>query len=425
MRRSSRRILTFLLLCVLVFLTIVYLFVPFSLRGDPPDRYFTSPHFAVAPDWSVPISRKPEHVPPLSTRGRHIVDKHGKHVQLVSINWYGASDINFVPSGLGVQHRNNISDLIRRMGFNSVRLPYSDEMVRDNPVVDEKFIAANPDLAGKSALEIFHAVVKSMTDYGLFVIPNDHITQATWCCGANLCDGQWSNEWLWPFCRVRQSEKQWIENWKKVMRPLANNRLVVGADLRNEVRAPWGTLSWRTWAAAAERCAEELLDINPEWLMIVEGLSSANDLSGVRTRPVELSVENKVVYSSHVYAWSGWGERNPYSTSKYQKFAETMSNNWAYLIEQDIAPVWIGEFGTADYPSAGDRNYWKHLMRFMRNIPEPSWALWALNSNKPLNHEPESYGIVHETWSSVRWDYRLQDLSKIGLNSTGLLKPVV
>jgi hypothetical protein len=89
------------------------------------------------------------------------------------------------------------------------------------------------------------------------------------------------------------------------MRSLANNPLVVGADLRNEVRAPWGTLRWETWAAAAERCSEELLDINPDWLMIIEGLSSANDLSDVRKRPVELSVEGKVVYSAHISAWSG------------------------------------------------------------------------------------------------------------------------
>ena len=421
MRRSSRRILTFLLLCVLVFLTIVYLFIPFSLRGDPPDKFFTSPHLKAEPDWSVPTSKRPHHVPPLSTSGRNIIDKHGERVQLISVNWYGASDIDFVPGGLDVQHRDNISSIIRRMGFNSVRLPYSDELVRVNPLVDEKFLAANEDLLGMSALDVFHAVIESLTSHGLFVIPNDHITQATWCCGANLCDAQWENSWLWPFCRVQQTERQWIDNWKTVMRPLASNKLVVGADLRNEVRAPWGTLRWKTWAAAAERCAEELLDINPDWLMIVEGLSSANDLSGVRERPIELSVENKVVYSAHVYSWSGWGERNPYSKSKYRKFAEAMSKNWAYLIEEDIAPVWLGEFGTADYPSTGDRNYWKHLMRFLRNIPEPSWALWALNSNKALNNDYESYGLIAGRWSLVRWDYRLEDLQKLGLNSSGLI----
>lgn len=418
MQRSSRRVLTFLLLVLLIFLTFVYLFLPFSLRGNPSDKFFTSPHFKITPDVSVPVSYKPDHVPPLSTSGRSIIDRHGEKVQLRSINWYGASDIAFVPSGLNVQHRDNISDLIRRMGFNSVRLPYSDEMVRDNPLLDESLVAANPDLVGKRALQVFHAVVESMTSHGLFVIPNDHITQATWCCGANLCDAQWSNDWLWPLCRVRQTEEQWIENWKAVMRPLADNKLIVGVDLRNEVRAIWGTLRWKTWAGAAERCAEQLLDINPDWLVIVEGLSSANDLSGVRDRPIELSVDNKVVYSAHVYAWSGWGELNPYSKSKYKKFAEAMSRNWAYLIEENIAPVWVGEFGTSENPSVGDRNYWTHLMRFMRNLPEASWGYWAINPRKPLNDEYESYGIVDESWSSVRWDYRLEDLHKLGLNNS-------
>lgn len=291
-------------------------------------------------------------------------------------------------------------------------------MVRDNPIPNESFIAANPDLYGKSALEVFHAVVESMTSYGLFVIPNDHITQATWCCGANLCDAQWSNEWLWPLCRVRQTEKQWIDNWKTVMRPLASNKLVIGVDLRNEVRAPWFTLLWSTWAASAERCSEELLDINPDWLMIVEGLSSANDLSGVRDRPIQLSIENKVVYSAHVYAWSGWGELNPYSKSKYKQFAQAMDRNWAYIIEDNIAPVWLGEFGTSDVPSVGDRNYWKHLMRFLRNLPEPaSFGYWALPPRKATG-DYESYGIIEDDWSTVRWDYRLADFQKLGLNSS-------
>jgi endoglucanase len=80
-----------------------------------------------------------------------------------------------------MQHRGNISMLMRQMGFNSVRLPYSDEMVMQNPTITPGLLAANLDLIGKSALEIFHAVVESMTGYGLLVIPNNHITQAT-CC---------------------------------------------------------------------------------------------------------------------------------------------------------------------------------------------------------------------------------------------------
>lgn len=362
--------------------------------------------------------------PPFRTSGRKIVDAHGEPVKLASINWYGASDIDFVPSGLDCQHRDEITELIRRLGFNSVRLPYADEIVARNPVVNPSQIAANRDLLvsagdsdGPRALEVYHAVVASLTRAGLMVIVNNHITQATWCCGINPCDIVWYNDWLagGVFCRIPQSEEQWIRNWETIMQPLATNPLVIGADLRNEPRGLWGALDWDDWATAAERASERLLTINPNWLMIVEGISSANDLSGVRNRPVTLTRPNRVVYSAHVYKWSGWGQLYPFSKRTYSDFAAAMEWNWAYLLTEDIAPVWVGEFGTPGQPSGGDRNYWSHLMRFLAAV-DVSWGYWALNARKPTG-EVESYGLVGDgwDWQSVRWDARLEDLQGLGL----------
>jgi len=360
------------------------------------------------------ISVRPEVQVPLRTNGSRILDARNSTVRLTTINWYGSSDLDFVPAGLDVRHRRDIAILIRRLGFNSVRLPYSDEMVRDNPAIPQQRLAANPDLVGQTALAVYHQVVHSLTEAGLLVIPNNHITQATWCCGANLCDAQWANDWLGPICRVRQTEADWISNWEKVMGPLASNELVIGADLRNEVRAPWGTLRWETWAAAAERAAERLLAINSTWLMIVEGLSSANDLSGVRERPVRLSVPDRVVYSAHVYGWSGWGELAPYTDTTYERFSERMRANWAYLLEEDLAPVWVGEMGAPDLPSQGDLNYWTHLVRFLEE-QHAAWGYWAVNPRKPADNEYERYGLVRDDWETVRWDYRLNSLVKLGL----------
>lgn len=337
--------------------------------------------------------------PPFKAIGRNVVDSQGETLILKSVNWYGASDVKFVPSGLDSRHRDDIAKLIRRMGFNSVRLPYSDELVYSNPQIALDDLAANQDLAGQKALGVFLAVVSSLTAAGLLVIPNDHITQATWCCGANLCDASWKNDHLGPFCRVKQTEDSWIQNWRKIMMPLANNSYVIGADLRNEVRGPWGTLHWSSWAAAAERAAEALLEINPEWLIFVEGVASANHLMGVKDRPITLSVPDRVVYSAHVYAWSGWGELAPYSRRTYESFAKSMRKNWAYLLEQNFAPVWVGEMGTPDWPSKGDLNYWEHLVMFLKEL-NVGWAYWAINPRKPLENEWESYGLVNDDWET-------------------------
>jgi hypothetical protein len=139
------------------------------------------------------FSAAPDFAPPLRTAGRHIVDANGERVKLASVNWYGASDIYFVPGGLDFRHRDEIAATIRKMGFNSVRFPYSDQMVIENPVVALEHISANLDLLddydlgqadngmqGPRALDVFNACVTSMTNAGLAVVINDHITNAHW-----------------------------------------------------------------------------------------------------------------------------------------------------------------------------------------------------------------------------------------------------
>ncbi|PHH67983.1 hypothetical protein CDD82_945 [Ophiocordyceps australis] len=352
---------------------------------------------------------------PLRTRGRDIVDAQGRRFRLASVNWYGASDELFVVGGLDVVHRRSIAQTIRRLGFNSVRMPYADELVVRNPVVDGALVSANSDLEGLRALDVFAAAVRALTDAGLAVIINNHITSATWCCGANPCDAGWANSHLGPLCRVRQTEEQWMDNWERVMGLFVDNPLVIGADLRNEVRGLWGTMPWAKWAAAAERCGNRLLRMRSDWLIVVEGTESANDLSGARERPVELDVPNRLVYSAHVYAWSGWGSFDGrFARRTYQSFMQAMHENWAWLLRDNVAPVWVGEFGAPNMPSVGDAHYWRNLMRFLRRV-DADFGYWALNPRKPHANATESYSLLADDWVTPVVDYRLKDMRDLML----------
>ncbi|KAK4191768.1 glycoside hydrolase superfamily [Podospora australis] len=350
---------------------------------------------------------------PLQTKGRDIVDQNGNRFKLSSVNWYGASDELFIPGGLDIQHRDMIANTIKKLGFNSVRMPYSDEMVMTNPTVLPHLLTANPDLIGKRALDIFVASVEALTDAGLAVIINNHITSAVWCCGADPCDAGWANDHLGPLCRVKQTEEQWIEHWETVMERFLENPLVIGADLRNEVRGLWGTMPWDKWATAAEKCGNKLLKLKKDWLIIVEGTESANHLRYVGKRPVVLDVPNRVVYSAHVYSWSGWGSsEGRYSKRTYASFVDAMRTNWAYLVEDDIAPVWIGEFGAPNHPGQGDANYWANLMRYLKAI-DADFGYWAVNPRKPKDNEKESYSLVKDDWVTPVLDYRLKDMTEL------------
>jgi hypothetical protein len=50
----------------------------------------------------------------------------------------------FVINGLDVVHIDTLAKNISNMGFNCVRLVYSLEMYRTNPIVEDSAVAANP-----------------------------------------------------------------------------------------------------------------------------------------------------------------------------------------------------------------------------------------------------------------------------------------
>lgn len=395
---------------IIVILLSIYGLSQIVLSGntDPADprQYFRGP----LPDSFSSYPKLRESVQlPLHTEGRNIVDISGNRVKLFSANWYGASDAGMVPGGLEIQHRDKIALTIKRLGFNSVRLPYADEMVVTNPLIKDDLLTANPDLKGLTALDIYAAVVQSLTDHGLFVIPNDHITQARWCCDANVCDGLWRNDHWGPICRIRQTEESWIQNLETIMRPHINNKYVIGVDLRNEVRGLTDKLLWSSWASAAERAAARLHVLQPEWLMFVEGVSSSNDISGAAHRPVQLAVPDKLVYSAHIYGWSGWGSLSPFWKRDYKSFVAEMRYNWGYLLEQDIAPVWISEIGAPRHPNKGDMNYWDNMIAILRQT-DVDFAYWAINPRKYEDNESEGYALVHDDWVTPIMDYRIFDM---------------
>ena len=66
--------------------------------------------------------------------------------------------------------------------MNVIRLTYSLQLYYDNNVIPPKYLKANPELIGKTSMEIFDITVKTLTDVGLMVILNNHTSSSMWCC---------------------------------------------------------------------------------------------------------------------------------------------------------------------------------------------------------------------------------------------------
>ncbi len=119
---------------------------------------------------------------PLSTSGASIVDRAGRRVKLACVNWSGPHMCRHCVSGLEYRRLGDLCREIRAMGFNGVRLTFSLQMFYDNPVVQNKFLTANPELFGRRAMEIFDLTVLEITRAGLMVILNNHVSSSMWCC---------------------------------------------------------------------------------------------------------------------------------------------------------------------------------------------------------------------------------------------------
>ena len=88
------------------------------------------------------------------TSGNRILDSANQPVRIASINWYGFETTTFVAHGLWIADYKAILNLIKSSGFNAVRIPYSDQMVSQNPVLGTMNInrnGINTDIAGGRA----------------------------------------------------------------------------------------------------------------------------------------------------------------------------------------------------------------------------------------------------------------------------------
>lgn len=349
---------------------------------------------------------------PLATSGRDIVDSNNERFQLASINWHGGSDEQFIPAGLDVQHRSIIAHAIRQLGFNSVRLPYSDEMVYKNPIIPPHALSANADIFEHvdevRALDVYHSVVEALTDEGLAVIPSNYRTAASGYRSFNLCETAWYNDHLLGLCSITQSEESWITNLETIMARHISNPRVIGVDLRNDVRGSWGIVDWNKWAAAAELAGNRLLRMNTKWLIFVGGIQSSRNLEGVRTRPVKLVVSNRVVYEVHVdVAAKNWVWRGT-AFQDYASFAERMRQRWAYLLLENLAPVWVGEFGISKQPKVHEQKQWSRMLTYLKDV-NADWAYAALGRDA----FKETWGLLASTWESAIIDFRMKDLLSI------------
>jgi endoglucanase len=282
-------------------------------------------------------------------------------------------------------------DQIKSLGYNVIRVPFTNQMFLAGATPNSIDFTQNPDLQGLTALQILDKLVAAAQTRGLRIVLDRHRPDA---------NGQSE---LWYTATV--SEQTWIADWTMLAKHYLGNPTVIGADLHNEPHgsATWGDGSMTTdWRLAAERAGNAILAVQPDWLIIVEGIERVgNDyywwggnLTAAGSAPVRLDVANRLVYSPHDYPASVSGQ-SWFNDPTYPKnLPSVWDAHWAYLATQGVAPVWIGEFGS-QLQTTSDQQWMTALTGYIgqRGL---SFSFWCLNPDSG-----DTGGLLQNDWQTV------------------------
>ena len=335
-------------------------------------------------------------VPPLSAQKSQIIDSTGKAVLLRGINWFGMEVSTHAPHGLWVRDYKQMLAHIKSLGYNSIRLPYSVEALKSSHVYGIDYsIGANAELQGKTPLEVMDLVIQEANKQGLLILLDSHC----------LKDGIISEVWYGDGF----TEKDWIDTWTLLAKRYRNQPNVIGADLKNEPhgRASWGTYDTSTdWHLAVQRAGNKILSINPDWLIVVEGIEKnvpnqkqhgyfwGANLEGVREYPVHLKNQSKLVYSPHEYGGSkvSWFQDSEFPNNLYERW----EIGFNYINTKRIAPILVGEFGGYHVDRKSKEGIWQR--KFVDYIAKKklSFAYWCWNPNSK-----GTGGVLKHDWKTV------------------------
>ncbi len=271
----------------------------------------------------------------LHTDGAAIKTEAGQTYTIKAVAWFGMETSNCAPHGLWSISLDAGLASIASMGFNTIRLPFSNECLAQSSS-NSINSSVNPDLVSLTPLQLMDTVIAKAKTYGLSVILDRHRPDSG--AQSELCDTD------------RYSEKQWIADWTMLADRYKNDPTVIGADLHNE---PHGQACWgcgdpaRDWQAAATRAGDAVLAANPKLLIVVEGVERQGDgsstwwgggLADAGAKPVALKVAGRVVYSPHDYPSTVFNQTWFQAADYPANLEGVWERNWGYLVATSSTP---------------------------------------------------------------------------------------
>ena len=354
---------------------------------------------------------------PLRTQGASIVDSIGSTVRLKCVNW-PAHMQTLLPEGLADVTPEKMAFSIQEMGFNCVRLTFSNELVEkhNNSALNAfdmhastsaklSIRSVNPWILSSTVWSVLERVLKALDSKSIMVILDNHVSKATWCCP--LDDG---NRW---FLKEWFNVDEWIKVLVTVSSFVQDHSNVVGIGLRNELfKSPLKGFGFKEWLNYMSQAAVAVNTANPNLLIFAAGTVAAGNLGFLRSNPFVPQIKHKIVFESHIYNgiyvapfWNRAGER--LTCSFLQRFLLRNRNEFVTSMSSP-RPYFLGEFGldVQNFNVTSDSKDVKYLRCVADWVHDKNinFAYWVLVGKYYYRDGTQDY---EESWGLLNSDNKL------------------
>ncbi len=375
-----------------------------------------------------------------------IVDMNGNPVWLTGCNWFGYNVGSQVFDGVWSQNMHKMLNEIADHGFNLLRVPMSTEILLqwknnepDTMIKINEY--ENPELTVEGiqggtpmySFDIWNKAVEWCRENGIKIMIDIH--SATTASSGHQVP-------LWYDSKF--STEDWIEALSWFADYYKDDDTIIAIDLKNEPHGKndgQGMAIWddstkeNNWKYAAETCAAAVLGKNPYLLIMVEGIevypkfeigstwdSPAVDYAhygdesmqpfygawwggnfrGAKDYPVDFGeYQSQLVYSPHdygplVYAQT-WFDKD---FTRQTLLDDYWYDTWAYLVEENISPLLMGEWGgfiDEQHDPTGDNKKWMEILRDYMIEKRIHHTFWCFNENSG-----DTGGLVYDNFG--KWD---------------------
>jgi endoglucanase len=361
----------------------------------------------------VPVAPVTPTPPSSNTGGRYRavnnkIYRDGSVVQLRGVSWFGFETETNVVHGLWVRNWKDMVSQMKSLNINAVRVPFCPPTLRGVQVNSIDY-SRNEDLRGLNSLQLLDRVMEELSNQRMHILLDHHT----------------------PDCKVitplwytnSYSENQWIQDLRFIAERYRNNPYFMGIDIKNEPQgnATWGTGNVRTdWNTAAEKAGREILSVNNNILIFVQGIQSnptcssnsghwwGGNMEPINCTPLSTSAipSDKLVYSPHVYGPDVYYQ--PYfAVSNFPRnMPEIWERHFGFLVNRGYTVVpgeWGGRYGNGGHSQ--DRAWQDAIVEYYKSKGICNTFYWSWNPNSTDTH-----GILQNDWRTP-WQNKVNMLN--------------